>query len=111
LLKEIEKLLRAALIKKNRRIIQLHRLTQATFLHHTSQADLEQFLESASILLCAAFPKQDRGNPMTKHWETCQKYILHVQSLARHMGTYLSTASDKKKVPPSFVELMSNAAW
>uniref|UniRef100_A0A8H7TQA7 NB-ARC domain-containing protein n=1 Tax=Bionectria ochroleuca TaxID=29856 RepID=A0A8H7TQA7_BIOOC len=79
LLKEIQKLRGAALIKKTSRSLQIHRLTQNLFIQHAETSTINEIFFSASLLFGEAFPKQRKGDPMFLHEtdevESCGKLL------------------------------------
>jgi len=107
----IEELLKKSLIKREGRILTVHRVVQEAMNYHSLQ-DLQASLDSAVALVYEAFPKQVHGFPLHKYWGMCQAYIPHGAHLSARFYDYTHPPTITPLTgSPQLVDLLANCAW
>ena len=109
LLEVIKELQQAALIKREGRILSIHRVVQEAF-YYLLTGERQAAFEAAVRLVNEAFPKQIHGRPFHKVWERCELYIQEVLFLTQKFE-HFRKSEFPVSAPPEFGELLKNAAW
>lgn len=76
----LDSLLKAGLIRRDNRIISVHREVQEAMNYHSTQ-ELQECFEAAVKIVHEAFPKRKRGSSQFEQWSICSQYI--------HSGVHL----------------------
>ncbi|KAL8950292.1 MAG: hypothetical protein Q9222_003658 [Ikaeria aurantiellina] len=99
----------AALVKREARILSIHRVVQEAFFYlHIDER--QSAFDAAVRLIDEAFPKQIHGRPLHSAWERCETYIQEALFLAGKFEDFLKQGQPLTAVP-EFSELLKNAAW
>jgi hypothetical protein len=106
--KAMEELLDNKLIRRDGRLISIHRVVQeATNFHDVD--DLQESFDNATRLVSEAFPSRHFGEGLYDQWNKCQVYIPHGVFLSRRYSDYIRpgklTGSD------TYMKLIANCAW
>jgi hypothetical protein len=107
--KALGELLENKLIRKDGRMISIHRVVQEATNYYDIQ-DLQDSFDNAVNLVYEAFPGKTRqAGSLYEHWGQCSLYIPHGVFLSKkymdHTRSGSLIGSDK------FVRLMSHCAW
>ncbi|KAF1954827.1 hypothetical protein CC80DRAFT_416915 [Byssothecium circinans] len=94
--------------------IRVHRLIQEEFRIYLSQKGGKErqsaFLNAATKLLCAVYPKSVNGLPLRNQWSQCKKYTPHVLALCgrfRELGAINRSSEELGE----FMTLLTSCAW
>ena len=99
---ELETLMALALVKRNKeqRAFSIHRLVQTSFKQFMSPEDRQKSFNDATLLVSAAFPRQDAEfAQMYQFWKPCSLYLPHVLSLK-------DSFREEREANPKFSALM-----
>ena len=107
--KAVAELLEASLIKREGRILTIHRVVQEAFFYVNKDEYATSF-NSAVRLINEAFPKQVNGRPLHKSWEKCERFIHEAISLCIKYRDFQKSGK-KIEYPPEFCSLLMNCAW
>ena len=106
----IDALANYALIKREGKVISLHRLIQKAFFFSLEDFEKQRVFEATVKLVNSAFPKQINARPLLDRWHDCQKYIQHALTLAeifhKHNGSRVPI-----QTLPELGELLKNCVW
>ncbi|KAL8711218.1 MAG: hypothetical protein Q9220_004363 [cf. Caloplaca sp. 1 TL-2023] len=105
----IKELRDAALVKREARILSIHRVVQEAFFYlHVDER--QPAFDAAVRLIDEAFPRQIHGRPLHSAWERCETYIQEVLFLAAKFEDFEKQGQPLTALP-EFSELLKNAAW
>lgn len=105
----IEELLKSTLIRREARILSVHRVVQEAFFYVNRKERREAF-RSAVKLVHNAFPKQINGRPLHHVWDRCDRYIQDAIFLATRYKDF-QKINDPISAPSELCPLLMNAAW
>ncbi|KAH9892135.1 hypothetical protein F4778DRAFT_784878 [Xylariomycetidae sp. FL2044] len=101
-----------SLVERHKNTLSLHCLTQAAFLFQQvmSMGERQEVFDSATLLIHAAFPRQEKGRAMHGVWQTCEKYKRRVWALAE---SYRSRKRARLGVSSTdeLTELLDHCLW
>jgi hypothetical protein len=83
----LEGLSKAELIKRDGRIINVHRVVQEA-MNYQNQEDLQDSFDAAVGLVAEAFPKRRHGISLFEQWPICSLYIHDGVHLVHKFGEY-----------------------
>lgn len=107
--KALDELEEKQLIRRDGRVISIHRVVQEATNYHDVE-DLQASFNYATRLVYEAFPGQTRaGDSLYALWNKCQLYIPHGVFLSKKFSDY--TQSGALSGSDIFVRLLSNCAW
>ena len=105
----IKELKYAGLIKREGRVLSVHRVVQEAFFYlHVEER--QSAFDAAVRLIDEAFPRQIHGRLMHNKWERCEANIQDVLFLTAKYEDFRK-AGRPVAAPPEFGELLKNAAW
>ena len=105
----IKELRFAGLIKREGRILSVHRVVQEAFFYLHAEERQAAF-DAAVRLIDEAFPRQIHGRLMHNAWERCEANIQDVLFLAAKYEDFKNSGKPVT-APQEFGELLKNAAW
>ena len=105
----IKELSNAELLKREGRILSVHRVVQEAFFHIVTDTRQAAF-DAAVRLVCEAFPRQINGRPLHPVWEQCETHIQDALFVA-YKYTDFKEAGAPVAAPKALAELIRNAAW
>ena len=102
-------LINGSLIKREGRILTIHRVVQEAFFY-VNKAEHAASFYAAVRLIYEAFPKQVKGRPLHGQWERCERFIHEAISLC---GKYRDFQRNGEEIPypPEFCPLLTSCAW
>ena len=107
----IKELRDAGLVRREGRILSVHRVVQEAFYYLHAEGEERQAAFNAAVrLIEEAFPRQVQGRPLHTAWERCESNIQEVLFLRRKYEDFRN-AGRPVTAPPEFGELLKNAAW
>jgi hypothetical protein len=72
--KALDALLRASLIRRDGRVVSVHREVQEA-MNYASASDLQESFDAAVLIVNEAFPKRRHGIALFEQWAVCSQYI------------------------------------
>jgi hypothetical protein len=105
----IKELLKADLVKREGRILSVHRVVQEAFFHIITDTRQAAF-DAAVRLVYEAFPKQVNGRTLHPVWEQCETFIQDAQFVAYKYADF-KKAGAPVSAPEELVKLLTHAAW
>ena len=99
----------AGLIKRDGRILTIHRVVQEAFFFVNKAEHTESFF-AVVRLVYDAFPKQYKGRPLHGQWERCERFIPEAISLCGKYRDFLKSG-ERIPYPAEFCPLLINSAW
>jgi hypothetical protein len=110
----IDELIAANLIRDHDgRNFSIHRVIQEA-INYQNFADLQDSFDAAVRLVCEAFPRQQKGDPLYDHWSACELYVQHVVQLYtrfREYGPSNVHAANALQPQLEFIRLGANCGW
>ncbi|KAI9817882.1 MAG: hypothetical protein M1827_001001 [Pycnora praestabilis] len=106
----IRELLDANLIRREGRVINVHRVVQEAF-NYLSEEELQDAFNSAVHIVYEAFPKQVNGRPLVPHWQQCQRYVQDALTLAFNYRKLKRSKLFTLKSPRRLTRLLANCTW
>ena len=105
----IKELVDAELLRREGRILSVHRVVQEAFFHIMT-ATRQAAFDAAVRLIHEAFPKQINGRPLHPVWEQCETHIQDALFVAYRYDDF-KKAGAPVSAPKELAELITNAAW
>ena len=105
----IKELSDAELLKREGRILSVHRVVQEAFFHIVTDTRQAAF-DAAVSLVHEAFPKQINGRPLHPVWEQCETHIQDALFVS-YKYTDFKKAGAPVQAPKALAKLIRNAAW
>jgi hypothetical protein len=102
----INQLLDRKLVKKEGRVLSIHRVVQEAINHHDKD-DLQKSFAQAARLVYEQFPKYGIGT-RSKEWGICQEYISHGVYLSKKFSEYVRSGALNST--DAFIVLLANCA-
>ena len=83
----LEALVKAGLIKREGRVIYIHRVVQEAMNYHSAE-DLQESFDAAVQIVAEAFPKRRHGISLFEQWAICSLYIHDAVHLINKFSHY-----------------------
>jgi hypothetical protein len=80
-------LVKAELIKREGRVIYIHRVVQEAMNYHSAE-DLQKSFDAAVRIVAEAFPKRQHGIALFEQWAICSQYIHDAVHLITKFSEY-----------------------
>jgi hypothetical protein len=101
------KLQKAALLRKDRKDLTVHRLVQAVVFDSMDQHDKKQSFHAVLELFARNFPRETNGRPMWQNWAQCDRYLPHVLFLWRRFQAEFP----REQKCAALAELLGACTW
>jgi hypothetical protein len=95
--KAVQELLAARLIRREGRVLSVHREVQEATNYH-NQADFQEAFDAAVRVVAEAFPKRRGGVSLFSQWAICGQYIHDAVHLIKKYAQYARRPLDEKRV-------------